>query len=131
MRPTRLLVSTPVRRGSVVRAVAGIRPAAARPAVRPMHITLPLRPPLPPYGPSQSDVLRRWEELEWWSCAYCDRSFGEKVVLEIDHIRPLAKGGLHTWSNLAPACRECNQSKSDHELVVWIQFFAGQMDTER
>ncbi|MET9480984.1 HNH endonuclease signature motif containing protein [Streptomyces sp. NPDC006638] len=130
MRPARLRPPTPVREAAVARVVAGIRPVATRPPARLVGLTLPLRPPQSCYGPSQCDVLRRWEELEWWACAYCDRSFGEKVVLEIDHIRPLAQGGLHEWSNLAPACRECNRSKSDLELGVWVPFLAGQMHTE-
>lgn len=28
-----------------------------------------------------------------------------------DHVKPLAKGGLHILANLRPACRECNQRK--------------------
>lgn len=31
----------------------------------------------------------------------------------IDHIRPLAKGGLHRWDNVQLACRRCNTIKSD------------------
>ncbi|MGW2515029.1 HNH endonuclease [Streptomyces scopuliridis] len=96
-----------------------------------MHLTPPLRAPEPPDGPSHSDVLRRWEELEWRSCAYCDASFGGKVVAEVDHIAPLAKGGSHEWVNLAPACRECNCLKSDRDWADWCAVLAGQMDTER
>lgn len=52
------------------------------------------------------------------------------VVAEVDHIRPLAKGGLHNWENLIPACRDCNRIKSDQDMPVWITFLAGQRDTE-
>lgn len=31
----------------------------------------------------------------------------------IDHIKPLSKGGLHTWDNVQLACRMCNSVKSD------------------
>ena len=31
----------------------------------------------------------------------------------IDHVKPLAKGGTHTWNNIRLACRRCNWSKSD------------------
>lgn len=31
----------------------------------------------------------------------------------IDHIKPLAKGGLHRWDNVQLACRRCNTLKSD------------------
>lgn len=30
----------------------------------------------------------------------------------IEHIKPLAKGGTHTWDNVALACRQCNSRKS-------------------
>lgn len=76
-------------------------------------------------------VLTLWEELEWWSCTYCDRPFGPKVVCQVDHITPLAKGGLHTLSNLAPSCEECNRAKSDLDIEVWIAILAGQLVTPR
>ena len=31
----------------------------------------------------------------------------------IDHIKPLAKGGLHQWDNVQLACRRCNSLKRD------------------
>lgn len=31
----------------------------------------------------------------------------------IDHIKPIAKGGLHKWNNVQLACRKCNSLKSD------------------
>ena len=31
----------------------------------------------------------------------------------IDHVKPLAKGGTHTWNNIRLACRRCNWRKSD------------------
>lgn len=31
----------------------------------------------------------------------------------IDHIKPIAKGGLHSWDNVQLACRQCNSIKSD------------------
>ncbi|MGW6638514.1 HNH endonuclease [Streptomyces cyaneofuscatus] len=85
----------------------------------------------PPSGPSRRDVLRRWEELEWWSCVYCDAPFGPMVVAEVDHVTPLARGGVHEWPNLAPACAGCNQAKADRDMSDWLRFLAGQLDTER
>lgn len=32
---------------------------------------------------------------------------------EIDHVKPLSKGGAHLPANLRPACRSCNRSKKD------------------
>ncbi|WP_405927866.1 HNH endonuclease [Streptomyces griseus] len=79
---------------------------------------------------SRRDVLRRWEELEWWACVYCDASFGPMVVAEADHITPLAKGGVHSFVNLAPACADCNRAKSDLDMSDWMALSAGQCGTE-
>ncbi|MEU3986126.1 HNH endonuclease signature motif containing protein [Streptomyces sp. NPDC026672] len=91
-----------------------------------MLITPSLRPPEPPLHPSRRDVLRRWEELEEWSCAYCDASFAAMVVAEVDHVRPLAKGGLHEWSNLVPACALCNRTKSDRDVFDFVSESTGE-----
>ncbi|MFE7397994.1 HNH endonuclease [Streptomyces sp. NPDC057557] len=114
----------------VARTVTGFNPSAVRAVARPVPISPRLRRAEPESGPSRRDVLRRWEELEWWACAYCDASFGPMVVAEVDHITPVAKGGVHEWSNLAPACRECNQAKSDMDMSDWIRLTAGQVDTD-
>jgi len=44
-------------------------------------------------------------------CSYC----GEKAE-EIDHIIPRAKGGSNSTYNLTPACRSCNEKKSNLSL---------------
>ncbi|WP_446750261.1 HNH endonuclease [Streptomyces sp. MH60] len=93
---------------------------------RPIRVTPSLRPPEPPLSPSRRDVLRRWEEAEDWSCAYCDASFTQMVVAEVDHVRPLARGGVHEWLNLAPACATCNRAKGDQDVVSWMSKSAGE-----
>lgn len=90
-----------------------------------MHITPLLRPPEPPHGPSRRDALRRWEDADVWSCAYCDAAFSEKVVVEVDHVHPLAKGGAHDMYNLAPACALCNRTKGDADICTWLAEIAG------
>lgn len=35
----------------------------------------------------------------------------------IDHVKPLSKGGEHSWNNVRLACRICNTIKNDKELV--------------
>ena len=50
-----------------------------------------------------------------FTCQYC----GEKspdVVLQIDHIAPVADGGTNDILNLVTACRACNAGKSDKKL---------------
>ncbi|MFB7114088.1 HNH endonuclease signature motif containing protein [Streptomyces sp. NPDC056291] len=96
-----------------------------------MHTTPLSRPVEPPAGPTRRDVLRLWEELEWWSCVYCDIPFGQMVAAEIDHVRPLAYGGVHEWPNLAPACGDCNRSKSDRDVGEWLASSTGQSLTDR
>ncbi len=45
-------------------------------------------------------------------CVYCNRSpIEHDVVLQVDHIIPLAKGGSSTVDNLVTSCSECNVSK--------------------
>lgn len=50
-----------------------------------------------------------------FTCQYCGRSAPE-VVLEVDHIVPLSKGGDNTLSNLVTSCRDCNRGKRDDSL---------------
>ncbi|WP_443068558.1 HNH endonuclease [Streptomyces sp. NBC_01267] len=100
-----------------------------RSALRPIYTTPPLRPPETPSGPSHREIWRRWEELEWWSCVYCDVSLGGMVVAEVDHVIPLSSGGRHELANLAPACRECNRSKSARSVGDWLAIRAGQSAT--
>lgn len=44
------------------------------------------------------------------NCPICGVSLEDKAP-EVDHIVPLARGGSHTWDNVACACRKRNQSK--------------------
>lgn len=129
MTPARLAPPTAGRANTVDRTVAGFRPSAVRSVPRPMYTTPSSRPPEPPLYPSRRDALRRWEELEEWSCAYCDSSFGPMVVAEVDHVRPLASGGVHEWSNLAPACALCNRSKGSLDVTDWLSGTAGESFT--
>jgi len=46
-----------------------------------------------------------------FTCQYCGRSAPE-VLLEADHIKPVAKGGKDTILNLITACKDCNGGKS-------------------
>jgi 5-methylcytosine-specific restriction endonuclease McrA len=44
-------------------------------------------------------------------CLYCAQRFGTGD-LSRDHIRPLSQGGKDVWSNVATACRRCNNAKA-------------------
>lgn len=49
-------------------------------------------------------------------CAYC----GASAVIEIDHLEPRHLGGTDHTSNLLPACRSCNASKSNQPPAEWL-----------
>jgi 5-methylcytosine-specific restriction endonuclease McrA len=55
--------------------------------------------------------------LEWFDyrCVYC----GTDGPLTQDHIVPVHSGGPYTASNLVPACRRCNASKSNKVMEEW------------
>jgi hypothetical protein len=51
-----------------------------------------------------------------FQCQYC----GEKapdVLLEIDHIDPVSKGGTNDFLNLITSCKDCNRGKRDRKLT--------------
>ena len=48
-------------------------------------------------------------------CAYC----GATEKLELDHIVPLSRGGIHSIGNVTVACRSCNASKNNRLLTEW------------
>ena len=47
-------------------------------------------------------------------CASCGEVFPTRLFLQVDHIVPMAKGGLSVPDNLQVLCRTCNQRKGDH-----------------
>jgi len=58
------------------------------------------------------DVFKR----DGFQCAYCGAHPSETVVLEVDHIQPVACGGGDEIDNLVTACFACNRGKRDVPL---------------
>ena len=60
-----------------------------------------------------SRLREQIKERDGYACRYCGASvFAEPhLLLEIDHIVPVSKGGLTTESNLQTLCWRCNRSK--------------------
>lgn len=54
-------------------------------------------------------------------CAYCGRT-PPNVLLVVDHVHPVSKGGTSEMDNLITSCVECNQGKSDIGLAVIAPF---------
>ena len=53
------------------------------------------------------DIFRR----DSFTCQYCGKQPPD-VVLEVDHIRPVSKGGDNDDLNLITACYDCNRGKA-------------------
>ena len=55
-------------------------------------------------------------ERDAFTCAYCGRR-PPAVVLEIDHIVPVAEGGSNEDTNLITSCEDCNAGKGRRVLA--------------
>jgi 5-methylcytosine-specific restriction endonuclease McrA len=59
-------------------------------------------------------TAKDFEKIMHQPCIYC----GGKAE-HLDHVIPIARGGLHKIGNLAPACAKCNLSKSAKFVTEW------------
>lgn len=69
-----------------------------------------------------------------WKCQLCGKPTPQRLrgsyhkrAPELDHIKPLSKGGTHTWDNVQCLCRECNGWKSDRVVAGQMGLFTGLM----
>lgn len=62
----------------------------------------------------QKSVLKKNKEV----CPYCKK---HTSIWEVDHIIPKNKGGLNIDSNLINICYKCNISKSNTDLLEWVE----------
>lgn len=54
-----------------------------------------------------------------YRCIYCDGPFEE-----VDHYKPLTRGGAHALANLRPSCKRCNcrkRNKPPLEFLEWLK----------
>lgn len=63
-----------------------------------------------------SDILREDLKLERDKCAYC----GSTENLSQDHIVPKRECHYAEIHNIVMACRNCNSSKGDKDLIEWL-----------
>ncbi|MGB7414296.1 MAG: HNH endonuclease [Thermosynechococcaceae cyanobacterium] len=66
--------------------------------------------PKTPRIPIPADVRHYVLTRDGHQCQSCSQSH---VLLEVDHIIPLAKGGPNDISNLHTLCQRCNREKCD------------------
>lgn len=56
-------------------------------------------------------------ERDKFTCQYCGRS-APNVILEIDHVVPVSRGGNNDIANLVTSCKECNGGKASRKLSI-------------
>lgn len=52
-------------------------------------------------------------ERDGFKCLYCGQNSNDGAILEVDHFRPVTRGGTNEFTNLVTACKECNRGKRD------------------
>lgn len=60
-------------------------------------------------------------------CAYCGEKPEEGTYLEIEHLTPLTRGGMHRIENVVPACPTCNKKKGQ---MTYEEFLAKEAEHE-
>ena len=60
-----------------------------------------------------SSLAFRVKKRDGFKCVICGRGQRDGVTLEVDHIKPVSKGGLTEMDNLQTLCFDCNRGKSD------------------
>ena len=53
---------------------------------------------------------REWKSKPLVRCRWCDELLTPREC-QVDHVIPIARGGVHALSNLVVACATCNRSK--------------------
>ena len=71
---------------------------------------------------------REIRKSQWWKnkracnkCFYCKKDTPARK-LTMDHVVPLARGGLSIKSNLVPCCKSCNNLKKNLLPLEWEKF---------
>lgn len=65
-------------------------------------------------------IMAEWD----YRCAYCAahradvRDLSRRMDLEMEHVIPMPEG-VNSPVNIVPACKKCNSSKSDSDLLEW------------
>jgi len=84
-------------------------------AGHPLGVGMPSGSPLRQDGDSHREGWERIVRRD--PCSYCDRLGGS-----VDHIIPKAARvkGIYVWHNFAGACTNCNESKGDERMILWL-----------
>ena len=69
-------------------------------------------------GTLPSGITEKLYALQHGRCAYCPAKL---TPFHLDHIVPIARGGLNIEGNVQLLCQKCNQSKSDRDPIEFVQ----------
>ena len=72
-------------------------------------------------GVVSSDIVSRLLAWQRGRCAACQQDLQCLPCYDLDHVEPLALGGLHTDSNLQLLCPMCNRQKGAKPPIVFMQ----------
>jgi len=74
---------------------------------------------VPGSGVTLQDLQQKYQTQEG-KCIYCSDPLG--TTFELDHIQPIAHGGLHEPTNCTLTCRWCNRSKGHKTVEEWLPY---------
>jgi len=91
-----------------------------------------VRKPVKYYSPKRRAIYAQGDEIialvvfemHAWTCSICGNKIDRRLRLPnymaatIEHVRPLAHGGTHTWDNVRPAHAKCNFQKGDTDITL-------------
>lgn len=65
------------------------------------------------------DIQKELFESSFYKCAFCECKPGESGNIEVEHFAPKSLYPMLSfdWNNFLPACRKCNESKSDFDTI--------------
>jgi 5-methylcytosine-specific restriction endonuclease McrA len=76
----------------------------------------------------QRQKARALRNSQWWKrrrsqgiCHYCSKVFPPKE-LTMDHLVPIARGGMSVKSNVVPCCKACNTKKRQLLPLEWDEY---------
>ena len=75
-----------------------------------------------PYTPDDIEILR---DIQNEACYYCATSIRENA--QVEHLRPLARGGSNGFNNIVLACPSCNRKKHALSETQFWRRLRGQM----
>jgi len=87
---------------------------------------------------NRSDREANWNGMNWirqekrlaiylrdgMACAYCGTAVEAGIQLNLDHIKPVERGGTNEAENLVTCCERCNKSKGTRSMWAFCQAVA-------